>query len=183
MTSKYYENLLSVVLDSSKSSSQEEAVLEWEVSDWDEDEEMETSCLCGKENIRYLFTIENTLTGLELEPIGSQCIKKFEREDLTDLTVTYEKLFKLKSALSNNEFIGLSSEYFSRKLIKYFFDEGVYNCEFNKYDGQNDYEFLIKMFNKKNKDSISKNQQRKINAIIINQIIPFLKELLEKDTQ
>ena len=59
MTSKYYENLLSVVLDSSKSSSWEEAVLEWEVSDWDEDEEMETSCLCGKENIRYLFTIEN----------------------------------------------------------------------------------------------------------------------------
>ena len=103
MTSKYYENLLSVVLDSSKSSSWEEAVLEWGVSDWDEDEEMETSCLCGKENIRYLFTIENTLTGLELEPIGSQCIKKFEREDLTDLTVTYEKLFKLKSALSNNE--------------------------------------------------------------------------------
>ena len=39
------------------------------------------------------------------------------------------------------------------------------------------------MFNKKNKDSISKNQQRKINAIIINQIIPYLKELLEKDTQ
>ena len=69
------------------------------------------------------------------------------------------------------------------RLIKYFFDEGVYNCEFNKYDGQNDYEFLIKMFNKKNKDSISKNQQRKINAIIINQIIPYLKELLEKDTQ
>lgn len=33
MTSKYYENLLSVVLDSSKSSSWEEAVLEWEVSD------------------------------------------------------------------------------------------------------------------------------------------------------
>ena len=122
MTSKYYENLLSVVLDSSKSSSWEEAVLEWEVSDWDEDEEMETSCLCGKENIRYLFTIENTLTSLGLEPIGSKKKKKFEREDLTDLTVTYEKLFKLKSALSNNEFIGLSSEYFSRKLIKYYCD-------------------------------------------------------------
>ena len=41
---------------------------------------------------------------------------------------------------------------------------------------------VIKMFNKKNKDSISKNQQKKINAIIINQIIPYLKGLLEKDS-
>lgn len=102
---------------------------------------METSCLCGKEKIRYLSTIENTLTGRKLEPIGSQCIKKFERDDLTDLTVTYEKLFKLKTALSNREFVGLSSKYFSRKLIKYFFDKGVYDCGFNNNDGKNDYEF------------------------------------------
>lgn len=181
MSSKYYENLVKVVLDASKASNWEQAVCEWEVSDWDEDEDVETSCLCGKEHIRYLFTIENTLTGRELEPIGSQCIKKFERDDLTNLTVTYEKLFKLKSALSKNEFIGLSSKYFSKNLIKYFFDEEVYNCDFNNNDGQSDYEFLIKMFNKKNKDSISDKQQKKINAIIINQIIPYLKELLEKD--
>ncbi len=75
MTSKYYENLLGVVLDASKSSFWEKAVLEWELSDWDEDEEMETSCLCGKENIRYLFTIENTLTGLNWNQLEVNVLK------------------------------------------------------------------------------------------------------------
>ena len=59
-------------------------MLEWDITDWDEDYYLETSCLCGKENLRYLFTITNRENGNRLEPIGSQCIKKFERKDLNE---------------------------------------------------------------------------------------------------
>ena len=36
-------------------------------------------------------------------------------------------------------------------------------------------EFMLDMFNKRNKDEIYDSQQRKIKAIIISEIIPFIK--------
>ena len=51
----------------------------------------------------------------------------------------------------------------------------------NNFEGRKDYEFMVKMFNKKNKDSISLKQDKKIKAILLNSIKPFLqKKLLEK---
>ncbi|TFI72247.1 transcriptional regulator [Carnobacterium divergens] len=178
MTSSYYQKLLKKVIDNSNEKKWEEAVLEWDITDWAEDEEFETSCICGKENIRYLFTITNRKNGRELEPIGSSCIKKFKRDDLDNETALFEQLFKLQKALSNKKFINLSSDYFSRKLLKYFYEKGIFNSEYNSYNGKNDYEFMCKMFNKRNKENITPKQQEKINAIIIFQIIPYLKDLL-----
>ncbi|ELZ4711010.1 transcriptional regulator, partial [Enterococcus faecalis] len=119
--STYTERLLKKVLDNSEANNWDSAVLEWDITAWDEDDEQETSCLCGKENLKYLFTITNRENGNELEPIGSQCIKKFEREDLNEETAIFEKLFKLKTALSENNYIGLSSDFFSRKLLDFFY--------------------------------------------------------------
>jgi hypothetical protein len=168
--STYAERLLKQVIDNSESGDWDNAVLEWDISDWDEDDELETSCLCGKENLRYLFTIKNKYNGNELEPIGSQCIKKFERDDLNEQTAIFEKLFKLQAALSENKFVGLSSEFFSRKLLEYFYNQDVYN--------HNDLEFLTKMFNKRDKSLITSKQQRKINFHIFTQVIPFLRNTL-----
>lgn len=40
---------------------------------------------------------------------------------------------------------------------------------------------MLKMFNKRDKDSITLNQQRKINAIIMNSVRPYLvNQLLNK---
>lgn len=179
MGSRYYENLLKQVIDNSNEKQWADAVLEWDITDWSEDEEFETSCICGKENIRYLFTITNKENGNELEPIGSSCIKKFKRDDLDNETAIFEQLFKLQKALSNKKFINLSSDYFSRKLLTYFLEEGVFNNDYNSFNGQNDHDFLLKMFNKRNKEDITERQQLKINAIIIRQIIPYLKDVLK----
>ena len=46
----------------------------------------------------------------------------------------------------------------------------------------NDYEFLLKMFNKVNKADISDAQHRKTTAIIMNSILPYLRKRL-KNTQ
>ena len=48
--------------------------------------------------------------------------------------------------------------------------------KYNHHNGQSDYEFLLKMFNKRDKESISANQDRKIKAIILNSIRPFMQK-------
>lgn len=87
--------------------------------------------------------------------------------------------FKLFHAIENNEFITLSSDLFSRKLLFYFYDEDVFKPNsYNRYNPEVDYEFMLQMFNKRNKDSISPLQHKKISAIIMDSIRPYLREML-----
>ncbi len=176
MASAYVKNLIQTVITASNGNTWDVAVNEWEILDCEEDDFLSESCICGKENLRYLYTIRNTLNGNILYPIGSSCIKKFERDDLKEETVVREKLFKLRHAVENNEFISLNSELFSRKLLYFLYDDNAFRPnQYNDYDGYNDYEFLLDMFNKRDKNSISSKQQAKIRAIIVSSIRPYLK--------
>ena len=53
--SRYMENLIFRVIDESEANSWNDAVLEWEIIDCEEDDELSLSCICGKENLRYLY--------------------------------------------------------------------------------------------------------------------------------
>ena len=180
MNSRYYSNLINTVVEYSNSEYWEDAVNEWYIYDCEEDEELESSCICGKENLRYLFTIKNELNGNELYPIGSSCIKKFGREELYEEASIHEGLFKLLHAIEQNDYICLSSDYFSRKLLLFLFDEGVFDTPYNHYNGEQDYLFMLKMFNKRDKTNITRHQDRKIKAIIVNSIIPYLRRKLKQ---
>lgn len=73
----------------------------------------------------------------------------------------------------------LSSDLFSRKLLKELYDQGAFKAtSYNHYNPKNDYDFLLKMFNKRAKNSISTLQQKKITAILLNSIKPFLEQKL-----
>ncbi len=86
------------------------------------------------------------------------------------------------NAVEDGEYITLDAKYFSRKLLKYFYDQGVFSdSQYNNYNGFNDYKFMLQMFNKKNKGSISPRQQTKINALIMNNIRPYLIDKLKKE--
>jgi len=178
--SRYYNTLTEEVVELSDSKSWDYAVLEWEIFDCEEDEDLMSSCICGKENLRYLFTIRNTRNGNLLFPIGSSCIRKFERPDLNENVTIMEQLFKLLHAFESNAFITLSGEFFSRKLLHYFYEEGVFKATaYNRYSPENDYTFLLQMFNKQDKSTISLAQKKKINALIMSSIRPFLRKLLQ----
>ena len=179
MGNAYRTNLIQRVLDESESNTWNEAVLEWVIDDCEEDNSLQSSCICGKEELRYLFTIRNVRNGNTLFPIGSSCIKKFDRDDLNEEVSIQEKLFKLFHAIEDGNFITLSPEFFSRKLLKYLYEEGVFQAnEYNNNEPEVDYEFMLKMFNKRDKESITPNQQRKINAIIMASNRPYLVEQL-----
>ena len=109
MISRYSENLFKKIISLSNNDNWQEAVLEWEVVEVEEDDNGQAECICGKENIRYMFTIRNVINGNILFPIGSSCIRKFNRDDLNQLASIKEKLFKLYHAIERNElvFLGL----------------------------------------------------------------------------
>lgn len=178
--STYRYKLLKKVIDLSEGSEWDSAVKEWEIDGVEEDEDCSSTCVCGKENLRYLFTIQNSKNGNTLFPIGSSCIKKFGRSDLSEETGVLEKLFQLYHAIENGEFITLSPDFFSRKLLAYLYEKDVFQpSRFNHYDGENDYDFLLKMFNKRDKTSITQLQQKKINAIIMTSIRPYLEAVVQ----
>ena len=176
--SNYTETLIKKVIDCSVGQTWDEAVQEWIIEDCSEDLSQSQSCVCGKEDLRYPFTIKNKKNGNTLFPIGSSCIKKFEREDLFSDAKQREAKFKLLHAIEDGQFIELSSELFSKKLILALYKEGAFNYGFNDDDGRNDYEFFLKMFNKRDKTTITDRQHRKINYIIAYKIKPFLRETI-----
>ena len=180
MASIYVQNLVKTVIDNSYSDSWGAAVMEWDIIDCEEDSEMQGECICGKENIKYLYTIKNKMTGKILYPIGSSCIKKFERARLNDQISIIEGMFKLYNAILSNQRIELNSNFFSKKLLFALYEDGAFvdNC-YNSYDGERDYEFMLELFKKRNKDLITVNQRKKVDAIILNSIKPYLRRNLK----
>lgn len=178
MESAYIKNLILTVIKSSEATTWEDAVLEWEIVDCEEDSNCASRCICGKENIKYLYRIRNKYNKSQLFPIGSSCIEKFARKDLIAETNLIESQFKLLHAIEDNKYLSLSTDYFSRKLLKWLYDEGAFNSAYNHYDGRTDYEFMLKMFNKRDKTAISTKQDKKIKAIILNSIKPFMQKKL-----
>ena len=175
----YYENLIKAVIDASVADTWDLAVLEWEIVDCTEDDSVSSQCVCKHEGLRYLYKIRNTNNKNILFPIGSTCIKKFGRNDLDEELSVMEQMFSLLHAVERHERIELSSKYFSRKLLEYLYDKDVFvPNKFNDFDGYNDYEFLLKIFNKVNKADISEAQHRKTMAIIKNSILPYLRSKL-----
>lgn len=176
-TSSYYRRLIEAVLRYSDATEWSAAVLEWCIDDVEEDETQQESCICGKENLRYLFTIRNTINGNTLYPIGSSCIKKFERSDLDEEVAVKEQLFKLLHAIEGRNFLTLSSAFFSRKLLRYFYDIGAFKATpYNNFEPYDDYQFMLEMFNKRNR---SDRQEKKATAIILNSVNPFLQDMLK----
>jgi hypothetical protein len=175
MYNSYVSNLIKRVMDASFGSTWEEAVQEWEIVDCEEDETSTSMCVCGKENIRYLYTIQNRETGCVISPIGSSCIQKFEREDLSERAAVLEEMFKLYKAIRHGERIELTSDFFSRRLLFALYKDGAFSpSEYNGYCEYNDYKFLLDMFNKRIKSDITMRQRSKIRGLIAYSIRPYL---------
>ena len=75
--SSYTENLINQIIEASDGKDWDSAVSEWVIEDCIEDEDHSSCCICGKEELRFLYTIRNQYNGKELFPIGSRCIRKF----------------------------------------------------------------------------------------------------------
>jgi hypothetical protein len=172
MATESFHTLVRAVIDASASKEWDSAVLEWDVTELEEDLTASGECVCGQTELVKLFTIRNKRNGAELYPIGSECVKKFGRSDLTRQTTLFSDLLKLRSAIQDGQPVRLDSEYFSRAILEYLDDKGAFTPD--EWDSDGGYSFMLKMFNKRIQANITKAQRWKISAIMKQKIIPFV---------
>lgn len=170
-------NLIEKVIENSQNKTWQEAKEEWVISGLFIDNEQTYNCICGKHSIKYCYSIMNVNTGIILSPIGSDCITKFESKKLNEELIIQQQLQALHTAIMNRETLDLNV-HFSRKLIEFMFDNDVFRAsKYNNFDGEKDYEFLLTAFNSlaRKKSRMTVNQKRKVTAIILSQIVPYMK--------
>ena len=156
MGNLYTDHLIGTVIEFSVADDWEGARREWEVVGCEIDETHSATCICGKEGLRYVYTIVNTETGESLFPIGSSCIKKFEQNDMDEELAGWQQAIKLMedaAKLGKEDYVHLHSGSYSRKLL------------------------LLDMFNG---GFCSEAQERKCQAIIMQSIYPWLRNLWKK---
>ncbi len=167
----YESKFLYPVIYSSESNKWESAAKEWKVIYYGEDEG--NTCICGKEEIKYISRIFNRFNGNELYPIGSRCINKFKSEEMNEDIHACEKAFnktsngisKLREILNKGESIKFNAKLFSKELILYLNNKKA----LDDYDRQ----FLLEM-RKKERNS---EQEEQINKIIKKSIVPYIQQL------
>lgn len=169
------EMLRQKIIEESVSSSWLYAKNEWDVIDCMEDKEKKYSCICGQENLKYLYTIRNHENGNELYPIGSSCIHHFERNDMDTEANIWHQIYLLRISRLNNGWNSLKNAGFTRNILEFMYKKGAFHpSEYNRYKPEADYEFLLDMFNKRTPPS--EKQNNKIYALMRNSIIPWLKK-------
>lgn len=173
MSSGSFKELERVVILESESNLWDSAVLEWEVIGFEEDSSGQGTCVCGHLYLVEMFTIRNVRNGNVLHPIGNVCVHKFGRQDLNSEVALLSRLHKLRTAIP--EQVSLTKEYFSRALLGHLDSKGAFTPDrWNSHNGKNDYQFLLDMFNKRDKDSITSPQHRKIRVLLDKKVIPFI---------
>lgn len=172
MTTESFQRLTRAVVAASAANEWSAAVMEWDVTELEEDPTASGECVCGQQELVLLFTITNKRNGAQLHPIGSTCVQKFGRTDLNRQVTLYSDLFRLRAAINAREQVTLTSDYFSRAMLEYFADEGAFTPD--GWDADGGYSFILDMFNKRNKDAITKPQQAKIAVLLNRKIIPFV---------
>lgn len=173
MTIDSFDMLVQAVTNLSTSAAWALAVNEWDVTQLEEKPAGTGICVCGQTGLVKLFTIRNRLYGSELHPIGSVCVNKFGRDDLDRQIDLFSDLHALRKVILDGGQVSLTSEFFSRAMLEHFYFSDVFTPDqWNGGDGERDYEFLAKMFNKRIKDSITNAQHRKIYMLLQNKVIP-----------
>ncbi|WP_322154758.1 hypothetical protein [Paratractidigestivibacter sp.] len=166
-----------VVLEASSSKVWDTAIAEWHIVSCHDNGDASGDCLCGHEGIRYECTIRNSVNGNELSPIGSTCILKFANDDLKKEIEGWKAAIKLLEALETRRpgvvLDGLNRDFFSHRLYTFLYEKGAFPANrYNGYDGKNDYEFMVDMFNKRTPPT--EKQRNKIYMVLNNGIFPWL---------
>lgn len=174
-----HADLIRTVISSSDSKTWRKARLEWFVKSMDEDESLESTCICGHEHLRYLFTIENRDNGNQLYPIGSKCIELFSSDRMNrDAKMQLAEWRLIRRIIRHAQICGKGDiidfdslrPSLSRKLLQHLYRRKVFNWL--------DYKFMLDMFNMRNEMTVR--QERKYYAIAKESLYPYLRDVYRK---
>lgn len=173
MTTHNFAALRSSVIGASESQSWALAVEEWEVTGLEEDPLSTGICICGKTGLTYLYTIKNVRNNEHLFPIGSTCVNLFDVEELRISVGALRGLLHLRAEFNANKTIDLAPPHFSRAVLADLWQNGAFQpSNFNRFNEDNDYRFLLDMFNQRRDPTPA--QEKKIWVLINRTIRDFV---------
>ena len=174
-TTANFQVLRGAVIDASDADKWKKAILEWDVTSVEEHPTSDGECVCGQTGLLWMYTITNEVNSAELFPIGSSCVNHFGRTELNRRVDVFRKLVLIRETANAGETVEMTTAFFSRAVLEFLFEEGVFTPDsYNHGDGWNDYEFLLKMFGKRDKSTINSKQNWKIRKLLGNKIVPFV---------
>lgn len=133
--------LIEQILENSEADTFETAKYEWAISDYEVNENEQ--CICGKTHIKYCYTIRNKINSNILFPVGSECIKKFERYDLSQSM----KVFANKYTIFKN-----SGKKYDGKTFGYICENDPQYVQFLKENGKKkEYLKLVQFYDNSHK--------------------------------
>lgn len=140
-------------------------------------------CRFEEEGVNYMFVLKEMPVNSQAGSSDTGQGKNPGRKELKEKIDMQTRIFRLLSAVEDHAFLSLSPDLFSGKVLKALYEEGTFPpTKYNRNNGKADYQFLLTMLNKRNKDEITPKQQKKIAAILLNSVKPYLKKKLTNQT-
>lgn len=172
------KTIYKIITENSLSKKFDEAVNEWDITDYIKCGKTKEKCICGEEEIDIGYKISNKFTNKELYPVGSTCLKLFRRKDINDKIIVVEMKYALYESIKEDLDRDYDKRYYSRKLIDSLYREGAFKGNiYNLGNGYNDYIFFLGVFNRKT--IMIESEQKKARYIIETQIMPYLDKSLK----
>ena len=173
------ELLKETVIELSIADNWEEAKMEWTKAELVKiDADRKQSCLCGHKSLKKVFAItRNDGSGIELSPIGSSCIEKFENEELTKSIKRAEKIYKLKKNLKFEDL----REVMDEEMLEDFYSKGYFKEDKeNEFNPWNDYILFKMALSRKNEErQLAYNKIERIIYVINDYLHPELNEIFD----
>ena len=173
------ELLKETVVELSIADNWEEAKMEWTKAELVKiDADRKQSCLCGHKSLKKVFAItRNDGSGIELSPIGSSCIEKFENEELTKSIKRAEKTYKLKKNLKFEDL----REVMDEEMLEDFYSKGYFKEDKeNEFNPWNDYILFKMALSRKNEErQLAYNKIERIIYVINVYLHPELNEIFD----
>lgn len=168
------KELRDAILEYSVSCNLKEAIQEWDIESVDNNLCKDSQCICGHKNIRFEYKLKNRINKNIMFPVGSVCIREFNRSDFKERSQVYETLL---TSISDG-FIQLSTlkEKFNRKTLMFLYDSGAFDIGVSLRQGWMDYKFILRLFNRRSSDAISDKALDRYTMIMNNRILPWIKE-------
>ena len=116
------KNLYDAVLETSKADTWEQATKEWNEVSLIFNGIGRSNCVCGNA-IKYAYELFNGVTGKRLFPIGSDCVRHFQRISLDQQLEEEEKLLRKLENLTRK-----AQKKEAIRVNKTDFDERLINC-------------------------------------------------------
>lgn len=123
------KNLYDAVLEASKADTWEQATKEWSEVSLIFNGIGRSNCVCGNA-IKYAYELFNGVTGKRLFPIGSDCVRHFQRISLDQQLEEEEKLLRklenLTRKAQKKEVIRVNKTDFDERLINWLWEKGAF---------------------------------------------------------